>query len=149
MQPRAHCEIRQAVAAPNLLRLRLGIFDDRQPRAHGALDVAFARFLGAECGEHAVAGVLQDTAVVRPHGRREALERAIHHGVDLLGVELLAHGGRADHVDKQHRHLLELLARGRPALAQLGQLTPQGGERRVDHGIAKRRPLRFECSNGR
>ena len=108
-------EIGHAVAALDLgCRWRFGVFDDRQPGAHGALDVVFARFLSAERGQHAVAGVLQHAAVVRLHDRREALERSIHHGVDLLGLEVLAHGRRAHHVDEQHGHLLELLAHGRP-----------------------------------
>ena len=106
------------------------------------------RCLGAEGGEHAVAGVLQHPAVVRLHDRGEALERAVHHRVDLLGLEMLAHRRGADDVDEQHRHLLELLAHRRPLRALRGQLAPQRRERRVDDGIAERRPLRFERSDG-
>ena len=145
VQAGAHREVGQAVAAPDLVRLRFRVFDDRQPGVHRALDVAFAGFLGAERGQHAVAGVLQHPAVVGPHGRGEALESAIHHGVDLLGLETLAHGRGADHVDEQHRHLLELLARRRPVRALLRQLTPQRSECRVDHGISERRPLRLRA----
>jgi len=149
VQAGADREIGHAVAAEDLVRLGFRLFDDREPRAHGALDVALAGFLGAESGQHAVAGVLQHPAVVGPHRCGEALERAIHHRVDLLGLQTLADGGGADHVDEQHGHLLELLARRRPARPQVGQLTPQRSECRVDHDIAKHRSLPLERSDGR
>ena len=108
------------------------------------------RFLGAECGQHAVAGVLQHAAVVRLHDRGEALERAVHHRVDLLGVETLAHGRGADHVDEQHGDLLRAAgAAGDRRALLVGQLTAQRRECDVDDGIAERRPLRLRAQQSR
>ena len=107
------------------------------------------RFLGAERREHAVAGVLQDPPVVRSHGRGEALERAVHHGVDVLGLEPLADRRRADDVDEEHRHLLQLLVRRRVVVRlQRRQLAPQRLERKLDDGVPEHRPLRLERGDG-
>ena len=63
---------------------------NEQARAHGALGVVLAGLVSAEHCQQAVACVLQDLAAVRLDDRGAARKRAIHHRVDVLGVELLA-----------------------------------------------------------
>ena len=146
----AHVEVGHAVLAPHLRRMRLRLLDDGQSGADGGFDVVLAGRLGAEGGEHAVAGVLQHASALGLHRGGEALERAVHDLVDRLGVELLAHGGGADHVDEQHRHLLQLLRRGGDfGCPQRGQLLAQRRQRAVDHHVAEQCTLRLERGDGR
>ena len=112
----------------------------RRPRCAG---------LGAEGGQHAVAGVLQHAAAVGLRHGGEARERAVHHRVDRLGVELLAHGGGADHVDEQHRHLLQLLCAAAAGGAAARPARAQRRQRGVDHRVAEQRALRFERGDRR
>ena len=78
------------------------------------------------------------------HDGGEALERAVHHRVDRLRVELLAHRGGADDVDEQHRHLLELLVRRRFGARSAASFAAQRRQRGVDHRVAEQRALRLE-----
>ena len=91
-----------ASISPGVPWLKPRFFDDAQAGADRALGVVLVRFIGAERREHAVAGVLQNAAAIRPHDGGEALERAVHQRLDLLGLQLLPDGGRFDHVDEQH-----------------------------------------------
>jgi hypothetical protein len=69
--------------------------------------------------------------------------------VDRFRVELLAHCGGADHVDEQHRHLLQLLRRrGDLGRAQRGQLLAQRCQRGVRDVVAEQCTLRFERGDG-
>ena len=61
----AHVEAGVAVRGLHFGAERLAEFEQRQPATHRALGVVFARFVGAEGGQHAVAGVLQHLAAVR------------------------------------------------------------------------------------
>jgi len=146
----AHVEVGHAVLAPHLRRMYFRLLDDGQAGAQGGFDIVLASGLGAEGGEHAVAGVLQHAPAFGLHGGGEEFERAVHHLVDRFRVELLAHGGGADHVDEQHRHLLQLLRRGSDLrCVQRGQLFAQRRQRGVDHRIAEQRTLRLERGDGR
>ncbi len=86
----AHIEAGMAEAAPHRLALGPAFGQQRQAGVHGALRVVFVRALGAE-------------------GR----EQAVHDLVDVLGVEVLAECGGADHVEAQHGDLLEQLLQSR------------------------------------
>ena len=78
--------------------------------------------------------------------RGAARERAVDHGVEVFGVELLAQRGRADHVEEQDADLLERLPAGfsRDGRGQAVQLRAQGCECLVDERIAQQHPLRLE-----
>jgi hypothetical protein len=142
----ADVEVGDAAVAQHQRRVFVRRLDHRQPGAHREFGVVLARRLGTEGGEHAVAGVLQHAPVVGVDRGGEALERAVHHGVDLLGVQALADRGGAHDIDEQHRHLLELLARqvGLAQRAQAIELAQQRCQRRVDHRTAENRALRLE-----
>ena len=76
------------------------------------------------------------------HQRRQPLERGVHHRVHVLGIEVLAELGRADHVHEEDRDGLELLLALR-SRAQGGELVAQRRDRHGDHRIAQHRALRF------
>ena len=145
----AHVEVGHAVARAHCRGLVPRFLDDSQARADSALDVVFTRLLGAERGEHAVAGVLKHAPVMQFHDRGEAFERAVHHGMDVLRTQLLTDRCGADDVDEQHRHLLELLL-WRLSLPRLQrrEFAPQWGERRIDDRVAENPTLRFERGDG-
>ncbi len=134
---RADVELGDAVTLPHRHREAFGVADDAEGGVDRALDVVLVRFFRPERREHAVAGVLQHAAVVRLHDRGEALERAVHHRMDLFRAELLADRRRADDVDEQHRDLLQLLDGGRFTAVEGGELAPQRRQRDVDHRIAE------------
>ena len=142
----AHVEVGHAMPLAHPRRLLVRRFDDAQAGADRALHIVLAGHLGAEGRQHAVAGVLQHAAAFGLHHRGEALERAVHHGVDRLRIELLADGGGTDDVDEQHRHLLQLLRwrRFRSRRAALGQRLAQRRQRGIDHGVAEQRTLRLQ-----
>ena len=60
----AHVEAVVAVRCLHFGAERLAEFEQREAAAHGALGVVLARLVGAEGGQHAVAGVLQHLAAV-------------------------------------------------------------------------------------
>ena len=125
---------------------RLG--DDRQAGADGALGVVLERLVGAEHGEQAVAGVLQDAPLMGVNDRRQAFEGGVHHRVDVFGVEPLTQLRRADDVHEQHGGGLQLLRRAL-AVAPGRELLLQRGDRHGDDGIAEKRALSLQCSDGR
>jgi hypothetical protein len=96
----------------HLLAVVADAVEDEQPGAHGALGVVLVRRRRPEQGDHAVARQLD-------HGAVELLHRADHpgHGLaddhrEVLGVQALAEGGRADDVGEQRADDLPLLALG-------------------------------------
>ena len=94
----------------------------------------FTRVLSYDrAGEQAVARILQDTSLVRLDDRCEALERGVHDGVDILGIEPPAESRGLHHVREQQRHWLELLL----GVTKSGELGAQGGERRIDYRVAE------------
>ena len=114
-----------------------------QAGTHGALGIVFPGLVGTEGGEQAVAGVLQHLALLLLHDAGEALQRTIHHGMDVLGVQALGKAGRPDDVQKQHADLAQHLLWGRNR-GQSGQPGPKRQERRIDHRIAQQGALGFE-----
>jgi hypothetical protein len=98
------------------------------------------RFDGAKDGQQAIPRILEDAALVRLDDRREALERSIDDGVDILGIEPPAQHCGADHVREQDRHGSELLLRR----TESGEFGSQRGERRVDDGVAQNGALRLQ-----
>ena len=85
---------------------------------------------------------------MRANDRGQPLERAVHHRVDVFGVEALAELRRADDVHEQHGGGLELLRRA-VALAPGGELFLQRRDRHGDDGIAEKRALGLQRSDGR
>jgi hypothetical protein len=81
---------------------------DLQAGAHGALGVVLVGAGKAEVGDDAVALVLGDVAVVA--GDLLAADPLVggEEVGEILGVELLAQLGRADHVAEHHRQLAPL-----------------------------------------
>ena len=108
---------------------------------HRTLGVVLARRFGAEGGEQAVAGVLQDLAAARRDPGAERLQRRVHDVEDVLWVDRLAERGRADHVEEQHRYLAP--ERRRSAMRRL-LLGKQRRERGIDDRAAEHRTLRFK-----
>ena len=143
VQADANVEAAVAVGALDLGAKGAALGEQRQAAAHGALGVVFARQIGAEHREQVVAGVLQDLAVVCLDDCRAARERAVHHGVDFLGVEALAQLRRADDVEKEDRDLLERLA-GASVRGQFGEPGAQRGQAGVDEGVAEQAALSFQ-----
>src|SRR6516225_4774003 len=80
--PDAHVEVVMPVARSNLGRHAPRRFQDRESRAHGLRGIILARVGGAEDGQQAVALVLQDPSSVRLDDRGEALQHAVHDGVN-------------------------------------------------------------------
>ena len=144
----AHIEIGHAVQLAHQRRQLQRGFDDAQAGAHGAFDIVLMRLVGTKGGQHAVAGVLQHAAMVALHDGGEALQRAVHHGVDVFRAQLLADGRGADHIDEQYRDLLELLHGHRLARAQRRQLALQRGQGRIDQRVAEQRALRLQAGDG-
>ncbi len=136
----AHVEAFMPVAQPDLLALRAAFFQHRQAGTHRAFGVVFSCFVGTEHGQQAVAGVLQHAASLGLHPRRELLKGAVHDGVHVFRVQVLAQRGGADDVGKQHGDLFQLLVE--LALQRIN-LGPQRSESRVDHDIAEHPALRF------
>ena len=101
--------------------------------------------VGAERGQQAVAGVLQHLAVVGLDHRGTARQRAVHHGMDLLGVEVLRKRRRADHVEEEDADLAQGLGRlGGWCRGQVEELGTQGRDRRIDHRVTQQRALSFQ-----
>jgi hypothetical protein len=76
---------------------------------------------------------------VRVDDRCQRREGAVHHRVDVLGVELAAHRRRAHHVEKQHADLLQRLARrgGGRRRGKCGQLGAQRDDRGIDERVTQ------------
>jgi hypothetical protein len=68
------------------------------------------------------------------------LERAIHDGVDILGIEPPTQHCGSNHVREQDRHGSELLL----GCTESGEFGSQCGERRVDDCVAKNGALRLQ-----
>ena len=125
----ANVEAFVTVRRPHFGAERLAEVEQGQAAAHGALGVVFLGFVGAEGGQDAVAGVLQDLAGMRLDDGRAACQGVVHDGADRLGVEVLSEGGRADHVEEQDADLPEALCRHRRRCGRAGQrleLGPRG-----------------------
>ena len=144
----AHAEAVDAVLAlePRARARRLP--EDVETGADGALGVVLEGAVGTEDGEHAVARVLEDLALLLDDDGRQPLERAVHHGVHVFGIEMLAEAGRADDVHEKHGHRLQLRLALR-ALAQGGELFLQRGDSHPDDHVAEHGPLRLEGGDGR
>jgi hypothetical protein len=150
-QGRGRCGCRAApgsrpgVALLDPRRLDPGFGEQVEAGEHGPLGVVLARRLGAEGGEQAVAGVLQDLAAARRDPAAERLQRRIHDVEHVLGVDRLAERGRAR---PQSRNSTEHLAPPRRRDAVRALLGEQRRERRVDDGAAENRALRLERRDG-
>ena len=139
-----HLEAALAVRRAQSARPEPGLGEQVEAGEHRALGVVFARRLGAEGGEQAVAGVLQDLAATLCHPSAERLQRRVHDVEQVLGIDGLAERGRADHVEEQHRHL----APPRRACCDGPLLGEQRRERGIDDRTAERRALRLERRDG-
>ena len=121
--------------------------EQREARAHGALGVVLARFVGAEGGEDVVAGVLEHLAAVRLDDRGAARQRVVHHAADGFGVESLRERRRADDVHEEDADLPQRLRRHRIDGRRRQQRREPGAQRRhagVDDGVAEQAALRLE-----
>jgi hypothetical protein len=87
---------------------RLGSTDDAQAGVDGARGVVFVSRRVAEVDQHAVAHVASDKALIARDEISHQLLVAQDQGAQVLGVESLCHGGRADHVAEHHRQLSAL-----------------------------------------
>ena len=143
----AHAEARMAMTLQHLLAERAALGQQCQPAAHGAHGVVLARLVGAEDGEQVVARVLQYLAAVRVDDGGAARECAIHHRMNVLGIQMLAELRRANDVEEQDRHQLEALFRrdvGRRVVHERGQA---GAERRqpgIHECVAEQAALRLK-----
>jgi len=97
-----HLEAFLAVGARDPLGLQPRLGEEVEAGEHGALGVVFARGLGAEGSEQAVAGVLQYLAAALGDPGAERLQRRIHDVEQVLGIDGLAESGGADDVEEQH-----------------------------------------------
>jgi hypothetical protein len=148
VQADAHVEAAVAVLAFDLRPQAAAFGQQRQAGVRGALGVVFARCVGTEDSQQVVAGVLQDLATVRFDDAGAARERTVHHGVDVLGVEMLAEPGGADHVEEQDRDLFEALGRGlrdRSRRDQRGEFGAKRRDRCLDYRITEHAPLVFKA----
>jgi hypothetical protein len=154
VQADAHIEADVAVTAPHLVAEQAAGGEQCQAAAHRAFGVVFARRVGAEDGQEAVAGVLQHLAAMGIDDGGAARQRAVHHGVDVLGVEVLAQPGGTDDVEEQDGDLPERLVgwrgadRRRHIVGQGGQSVAQGGEAGVDDSIAEQATLSLQRLDG-
>ena len=74
-----------------------------------------------------------------------ARQRAVHHRVDFLGIQVLGQRGRSDHVEEQDADLPQGLGwLGGGACGQVEELGAQGRKRRFDDRVAQQRALGFE-----
>ena len=117
----------------------------RQTAAHGALCIVFLCLGGAESSEQAVASVLHHLAAKGLNNLGTAREGAVHHGVDVLGVQVLRKRGRADHVEEKNADLTQRLGGLRGCGGWLfEELRAQSCYRRIDHRVAQQRTLCFK-----
>jgi hypothetical protein len=121
------------VASLHLGRKPSGLVQDPEPGPHGPLGIVLARFDGAEDRQQAVPGVLEDPAVLRLDDRREAPERAVHDGLNVLGLEPTAQPRGFHDIREQNRHRLELLL----GYVEASEPGAQRGERRVDDRVTQ------------
>ena len=129
-----HVEAGLPVAHADQLALTGAFGQQDQAGPHRVLGIVFARGLGAEHREHAVARVLQHPAVVGLRDGGESRQRAVHERVHVFRVELLAELGGADDVDEEDSGLLQLLLGG--GGLQGGEAGAERGERGVDYRVA-------------
>ena len=144
----AQLEVGEAVAVAKALGQGRRRGDERQAGADRALRVVFVRPVGAEHREQAVARVLEDAAVLRFHERGQVFERTVEHAVQILGIEVLAQTGGADHVGEKHRRGFQPLFFALALPALVGELVAQRPQRDVGDGVAEQRALRFERRDG-
>ena len=158
VQPHPHIEARHAVAVQQGLGLAAGLGQDRQPGQHRPLGIVFKRLRRAKHRQQAVAGILQDPTAMGFDLGSEARQRAVHHGIQVFSIQVLADGGRAHDVGKQHGGQFELGA----GVAALGavvdrrlrfgagghQLGPQAGHDSLHHRIAQHGTLGLQRADG-
>jgi hypothetical protein len=87
---------------------------DRERSARGALGVVAVGDWRAEHRHDAVADVLVDAAAEALDNAVDAGEEPLEHGMNVLGVQLLAEAGVADQVAEQDGHLPPLACGRRP-----------------------------------
>jgi hypothetical protein len=138
----AQVELLQALALAEPRREQRRLGEDVEAGADGALGIVLERLVGAEGGEQAVAGVLEDPALARAHELGQADERRVHDGVHLLRVEPLRQLRRADDVHEEDGDGLALLL-ARASQAKCRELVVERGDRRRDDGIAEDGALRL------
>ena len=96
------------------LNLRGMLARRRQPcqaGTHRTFGIVFASPVGTEGCEHAVTRVLKHAPAVFVDDGGKALQRAVHHVEQVLGVELPRQRRRAHDVQEQHRDLAPLWCR--------------------------------------
>jgi hypothetical protein len=107
---------------------------DREPGANGTLGVVLVGFRRAEERQDGVAAELFERAAVplelSPHTRVVRGDERL----DVLGVELLGAGGRADEVDEDRRDDLSFLARRRGS-GRAGQRRAAGQAKAGLYGV--------------
>ena len=128
-----HVEVPAPVAFSHLLLESVRFVEYVESRAHRTLGIVFTRLEKTKNRQQAIAGVLQNPPPPRLDERGEAPECAVHDGLDILWIELLADRGGSHHIGEQNRHRPQLWS-GR---VDSGQPGAQCGERGVDYGIAE------------
>ncbi len=143
----AHVDAGVAVPARERIGMAPALGEQRQAGVHGALRIVFAHLVRAERSEQAVAGVLQDLALMRLDDFRAAREQGVDRGVHVFRIEVLGKRGRADDVEEQHAHLAQRLL-GRRRGVERCQFGAQRGERRIGKRAAEHRALVLERRDG-
>ena len=120
-----------------------------QPAQHRAFGVVLVGAARTEGRLEAVAGVAQHLAAVRPDDAGQGGQRAVHHGLHLLGVQALDQLRRAHEVQEQHADLAQMAHRLR-CRARHASRQPflQGRQRCIDQRVAKHRALRLQRGDG-
>ena len=141
----AHGEVWETVLALRRFGLLASGRQDGQPGTHGALGIVLTRLVHAEGRFDAIAGETQHPALVGFDDGRHAPQRTAEHAQRGFSVHGVGHGGGADDVGKQHRHL-PALHTGRAQQAGQAGMKRGGGQRK--HRITQRGALRNERRDG-
>ena len=121
-----------ADAQEDLRRLVRGEIFERvlhlQRRAHAALGVVFVRERHTEDRDDRVTDDLVELSAERAHVGDEALERAIHEVLHVLGIGGLRERGESDDVGHQHSDEPALIGSGGERVPTLGTETGRLGQ---------------------
>ena len=152
MDAHAHPKAQVTMLQSHFLAERAALGQQLKPASHGTLGVVLARLDCAEDREQVVTRVLQHPAKVRFDDSGAACERAIHHGMDVLRIQVLAELRRADHVEKEDRDQLEGLLMvdfGRRLLHEGGQAGAQRRETGIHERVAEQAALSLKPADHR